>query len=166
MISVSIAPAYVVHDTGTVPYSAWGRNTRREGGGLYSHSRGTSPDRGRSNTHSLIRSVLRPRTHFFEDGITRLTPHHTYSERSYTRTHFFEDGITRLTPHHTYSKRSYPRPTFFEDGITRLHSHYTHSKCSSTRRTLRATLTQSTLRPARLYDPKKHAPQKKFPDFS
>ena len=27
---MSIAPAFVVHDTRTVPYSAWGRNTRSE----------------------------------------------------------------------------------------------------------------------------------------
>ena len=65
----------VVHDTRTVPYSAWGRKARREGGGLYSHARGTSPDRGRSTSHSLLRSVLEHALHFFEDGITRLSPH-------------------------------------------------------------------------------------------
>ena len=56
---MSIAPAFVVHDTRTVPYSAWGRKARREGGGLYYHARGTSPDRGCLSSHSIIRSVLR-----------------------------------------------------------------------------------------------------------
>ena len=40
MISASIAPAFVVHDTRTIPHSAWGRKARREGGGLYFHARG------------------------------------------------------------------------------------------------------------------------------
>ena len=56
-MSASIAPAYVVHDTRNVPYSAWGRKARREGGGLYYHARGTSPDRECLSSHPLIRSV-------------------------------------------------------------------------------------------------------------
>ena len=75
VISASIAPACVVHDTRTVPYSAWGRKTRREGGG-----------------------IVFPRSgHFARSRVFVLAL--AYSKRSYTRTHSFEDGITRLYSH-------------------------------------------------------------------
>ena len=70
-----------------------------------------------------------------------------------------------LDPTGAYSKRSYPRTTLFRRRNYALEPALTHSKRSSTRRTLRATLAQSTLRPARLYDPKKHAPQKNSPIY-
>ena len=84
------------------------------GGGCVSGCRGTSPDRGCSYLHPLIRSVLVSAPNFFEGGITRLIPQKKLFEafldttgayplptggRGLTRTHFFEDGITRLNMH-------------------------------------------------------------------
>ena len=60
MISSSRKLTLVVHDTRNVPYSAWGRKARREGGGLYYHARGTSPDRACLGSHALFRSVPTP----------------------------------------------------------------------------------------------------------
>ena len=59
-MSVSIVLAFVVHDTRTVPYSAWGRKTRREGGGLYSRARGSLLNRECWGSHALFRSVPSP----------------------------------------------------------------------------------------------------------
>ena len=38
---------------------------------MYSHARGSQPDRACLNSHSLIRGVLEHALNFFEDGITR-----------------------------------------------------------------------------------------------
>ena len=98
-ISLSITLAFVVHDTRNVPYSAWGRKARsecpakcpqfayaffryfagdpgprREGGGLYYHARGTSPDRGCLGSFALFRSVPNWRLSRVRTCVPRVRP--------------------------------------------------------------------------------------------